>query len=81
MDPMNKDKVLQYSEPKEVHIFDGKPHVLETSIKADYAFIKGKVADTEGNIVFSKSAFNFNKDMAVAAKCVIAEVEDIVPAG
>ena len=63
----NKGQVLQYSEPKEVHIFDGKPHLLEKTIRADYAFIKGKVADEDGNVVFNKSAFNFNRDMAQAA--------------
>lgn len=81
MDPVNKGKVMQYSEPKEVYIFDGKPHLLEKTIRADFAFIKGKVADKAGNIIFNKSAFNFNKDMAQAAKCVIAEVEEIVDVG
>jgi len=40
---------------------------LEKTIRADYAFIKGKVADEDGNVVFNKSAFNFNRDMAQAA--------------
>lgn len=73
--------MLQYSEPKEVHLFDGKPHLLEKTIRADYAFIKGHIGDEEGNVIFKQSAFNFNKDMAQAAKTTICEVEHLVPAG
>ena len=48
---------------------------------ADYALVKAQKADEKGNLVFNKTAQNFNADMCTAAKCVIAEVEEIVPAG
>ena len=79
--PTHKGKVLQYSEPKEVHMFDGKPHLLEKTLRADYAFIKGHIGDEEGNVMFKQTAFNFNKDMAQAARTTICEVEHLVPAG
>jgi len=50
-------------------------NILENTLKADFALIKAYKADTSGNLIFRKSARNFNQDMATAAKCVIAEVE------
>jgi acyl CoA:acetate/3-ketoacid CoA transferase alpha subunit len=54
---------------------------MERAIKADYALIKGWKADKAGNIIFRKSAVNFNLSMAKAAKVTIAEVEEIVEIG
>lgn len=62
-------------------MFKGKKYILEESIMADYALIKAQSADTLGNLSYHKAAKNFNKDMAMAAKCVIAEAEEIVLAG
>ena len=55
-------------------IFNGKKYLLEESIYGDYALIKGWKADTSGNVLFHKSANNFNQDMAKAAKITIVEV-------
>lgn len=54
---------------------------MERSITGDFALIKGWKADEKGNIVFRKSARNFNPDCGMAGKICIAEVEEIVPAG
>lgn len=54
---------------------------MEKSITADYAFVKGHVADEMGNVVFNKTALNFNIDVAMAGKTCIVEVEEIVPVG
>ena len=54
---------------------------MEKAIKADYAFIKGWKADKAGNIIFRKSAINFNMSMAKAAKVTIVEVEEILEIG
>ncbi len=62
-------------------MFDGTTYVMEKAIKADFALIKGWKADKAGNIVFRKSAINFNLSMAKAAKVTIAEVEEIVEIG
>jgi 3-oxoacid CoA-transferase len=69
------------SEPKEVREFDGRKFVLEKAIYGDFAFIKGWKADKQGNVVFRKTANNFNRDAATAAKCTIVEVEEIVENG
>ncbi|XP_067613230.1 succinyl-CoA:3-ketoacid-coenzyme A transferase, mitochondrial [Eurosta solidaginis] len=74
-------KVEIYSKPKPVHTFNGKDYVLEESIFAEYAVIKAYKADPYGNLVFNKSARNFNAPMSRAAKTTIVEVEDIVPIG
>jgi acyl CoA:acetate/3-ketoacid CoA transferase alpha subunit len=55
--------------------------VLEPTIFADFALVKAYKADKSGNLIFRGSARNFNQDMATAAKCVIAEVEEIVEDG
>jgi 3-oxoacid CoA-transferase len=67
--------------PKLVKTFRGRRYLEEESIFADFALIKAWRADTMGNLEFHKTARNFNADMALAAKCVIAEVEEIVEAG
>ncbi len=66
---------------KEVKSFDGKDYLLERGIFADIAIIKGWKADESGNLLFRKTARNFNQPMAGAAKVCIAEVEHIVPVG
>lgn len=71
----------EVAEGKEVRIFNGKPHILETALTADYAIVKAWKGDTEGNLVFKATARNFNPMMAMAGKITIAEVEELVPAG
>jgi 3-oxoacid CoA-transferase len=69
------------AEGKEVRWFNGRPHVMETALRADYAFIKAWKGDTLGNLVFRKTTRNFAPMMAMAARTTIAEVEELVPAG
>ncbi|KAI9193571.1 dynamic domains of succinyl-Coa:3-Ketoacid-coenzyme A transferase from Pig heart [Polychytrium aggregatum] len=69
------------SEPRETREFHGRNYVMEKAITGDYALIKAWKADTEGNLIFHRTARNFNPAMARAAKVTIAEVEEIVPAG
>lgn len=73
--------VVQTSEPKETREFGGQMYVLEPAITGDYALVKAWKADEVGNLVFRKTARNFNPMMATAARVTIAEVEEIVPAG
>ncbi|XP_013105658.2 succinyl-CoA:3-ketoacid-coenzyme A transferase, mitochondrial [Stomoxys calcitrans] len=69
------------SKPRVVQEFNGRQYVMEESIFADYAIVKAQKADPLGNLVFNKSARNFNAPMCRAAKITIAEVEEIVPVG
>jgi 3-oxoacid CoA-transferase subunit A len=71
----------EVAEGKEVRVFNGKPHILESALTADYAIVKAWKGDTEGNLVFKATARNFNPMMAMAGKITIAEVEELVPAG
>lgn len=66
---------------KEVREINGKPHLLEYGIKADIALVKAERADEDGNLIYRKTARNFNPDMAMGGKLTIAEVEEIVPTG
>jgi len=66
---------------KEVRWFNGRPHVLEPSLKADYAFVKAWKGDPLGNLIYRKTTRNFAPMMAMAARVTIAEVEELVPAG
>jgi len=66
---------------KDIRYFDGRPFVLERSLTADFALVKAWRADRAGNLVFRKTARNFNPIMATAAKVTIAEVEEIVEIG
>jgi 3-oxoacid CoA-transferase subunit A len=66
---------------KEHKDFDGETYVLETGLKADLALIKAWKADEEGNLIFRKTARNFNPMMATAGAITIVEVEEIVPNG
>ncbi|WP_421731099.1 CoA transferase subunit A [Brevundimonas sp.] len=69
------------AEGKEVRNFDGRDYVMETGLVADLAIVKAWKADERGNLVFRKTARNFNPMMATAGKMTIVEVEEIVPAG
>ena len=71
----------EVAEGKEVKEFDGKPHILESALTADFAIVKAWKGDTEGNLIFKATARNFNPMMAMAGKITIAEVEELVPAG
>jgi len=69
------------AEGKQHFEVDGKTYLLETPLRADFALIKAWKADRKGNLIYRKSARNFNPLMAMAADCVIAEVEEIVEVG
>ena len=69
------------SEGKETRVIDGKPYVLESPLKADFAFVKAWRGDRVGNLVYRKTARNFNPVMATAAAVTIAEVEHLVEPG
>lgn len=71
----------EVAEGKEIREFNGKPHVLENALTADFAIVKAWKGDTEGNLVYRATARNFNPMMAMAGKITIAEVEELVPAG
>lgn len=71
----------EVAEGKEVRIFNGKPHILESALSADFAIVKAWKGDTEGNLIYKATARNFNPMMAMAGKITIAEVEELVPAG
>lgn len=66
---------------KEVREFNGKMHVLEMGMTADFAIIKAWKGDTHGNLIYRNTANNFNQPMAAAGKITIAEVEELVPFG
>ena len=69
------------AEGKEIRDFHGRPHVLEHALHADFAFVKAWQGDRAGNLVYRKTARNFNAVMATAARTTIAEVEHLVEAG
>lgn len=69
------------AEGKEVRNFDGRDYVMETGLVADLAIVKAWKADERGNLVFRKTARNFNPMMATAGKVTVVEVEEIVPTG
>jgi 3-oxoacid CoA-transferase subunit A len=71
----------QVAEGKELKEFDGETYVLERGIRADISIIKGWKADETGNLMFRKTARNFNQPAATCGKVCIAEVEEIVPVG
>ncbi len=66
---------------KEVREYNGKPHILETALTADFAIVKAWKGDTEGNLIYKATARNFNPMMAMAGKITIAEVEELVQPG
>ncbi|MDH1438982.1 CoA transferase subunit A [Acinetobacter johnsonii] len=69
------------AEGKEERVFNGKPYILENSLTADIALVKAYKADTAGNLIFRKTAQNFNPVCAMAGKVCIVEVEEIVEIG
>ena len=69
------------AEGTDVKVFDGKEYILETGIVTDISIVKAWKADPSGNLVFRKTARNFNPPAATAGKVCIAEVEEIVPLG
>jgi 3-oxoacid CoA-transferase subunit A len=69
------------AEGKEVREFDGRLYVMERALTADFALIKAWKGDRMGNLVYRKTARNFNPVMATAARCTIAEVEELVEPG
>jgi len=69
------------AEGKEVKVFDGQEYILERGIVADLSIVKAWKADDTGNLVFRKTARNFNPPAAMCGKVCVAEVEEIVPRG
>lgn len=69
------------AEGKPVEVFEGHEYVRETWLRADLAIVKAWRADAAGNLMFRKTARNFNPNLATAAKVTVAEVEEIVPIG
>ena len=70
----------QIAKGKETRVFAGKTYVMEKSITADFALIRGYKADTLGNVVYKGTSQNFNGVMATAAKTTIVEVDELVDA-
>ena len=66
---------------KETRVIDGKPYVLESPLRADFAFVRAWKGDRHGNLVYRKTARNFNPMMATAVRVTIAEVEHLVEPG
>lgn len=71
----------EVAEGKEVREFNGKPHILETALTADFALVKAWKGDLLGNLIYKGTARNFNPPMAMAGKITIAEVEELVAPG
>jgi 3-oxoacid CoA-transferase subunit A len=69
------------AEGKETRIIDGRPHVLETPLRADLAIVRAAVGDTFGNLRFYRTARSFNPLMAMAGRVTVAEVDKLVPLG
>ena len=72
---------MSYSKPREVREFKGRRYLLEESLSGDFAFVKCWKADKDGNLVFHRTARNFNPDVATSGKIVIAEADHIVEVG
>lgn len=68
-------------EGREERVIRGEPHLYQESLRADVALVRARAADELGNLVYSKTARNFNPDMATAADLVIAEVDEVVAVG
>lgn len=74
LNPKTKEPEI-LSKVREMREFNGRKYIMEETLFADFALIKAWKADKKGNLIFHKTAQNFNVDMAMAAKCVVAEVE------
>ena len=70
--------IAEPSEPRESRKFNGKEYIMEEAITGDFALVKAWKADKAGNLLFRKTARNFNEPMCKASKCTIVEVEEIV---
>jgi 3-oxoacid CoA-transferase subunit A len=68
----------EVAEGKEVREYNGKPHILETALTADFAIVKAWKGDKEGNLIYKGTARNFNPVMAMAGRITVAEVEELV---
>lgn len=71
----------EVAEGKETREFEGRTYILEHSLTADVALVKAQKADKAGNLIFNKTARNFNPDCAMAGKITVAEVEEVVEIG
>lgn len=71
----------EVADGKEVRWFNGKPHILESALTADFAIVKAWKGDIYGNLIYKGTARNFNPPMAMAGKITIAEVEELVQPG
>ena len=71
----------EVAEGKEARLFNGKPHILEHALHADFAIVKAWKGDKAGNLIFKGTARNFNPMMAMAGKITVAEVEELVEVG
>lgn len=71
----------EVADGKEIRDFNGKPHLLESWLRADFSIVKAWKGDTSGNLIYKGTARNFNPMMATAGKITIAEVEELVPIG
>jgi len=71
----------EVGEGKEVREYNGKPHILESALTAEFAFVKAWKGDTNGNLIYKGTARNFNTVMAMAGKITVAEVEELVEPG
>lgn len=71
----------EIAEGKDVRWFNGKPHILESALEADFAIVKAWKGDRYGNLIYKGTARNFNPMMAMAGKITIAEVEELVEPG
>ena len=69
------------TEGKETKVFDGETYVMERALKADISIVKAWKGDTKGNLIYRKTAQNFNPIMAMAGKTTVAEVEELLPEG
>ena len=74
-------KIAIPSQPREARSFGGRDFIMEEAITGDFALVKAWKADKEGNLIFRKTAMNFNPPMCKAAKFCVAEVEEIVEVG
>jgi len=79
--PQNGEEASLVTTPREVKFFKGRKYLMEESLQAEFGIIKGWKADKKGNVIFRKSARNFNIDVAKASDTCIVEVEEIVPTG
>jgi len=79
LSPVGVDTVFEKGKQK--FEIDGRPYILELPLRADFALLKGKTADTLGNVVYNKTARNYSPVMATAAERTVFEVDEIVEPG